>query len=71
MMTYIKLGCNKECDGSDKLQGLLACAHTAHIHVNKLHSQVQGLMVELKVLLHLDQPVHEDGPHTGGQVPLA
>ena len=71
MSTHVKLGSDEERRSSDKLKGLLWCDYPAHVHVHQLDGQVEGLVVELKVLLYLYQPVHQDGSHAGCQVLLA
>ena len=44
--------------------------HVGQEPVDVGHGQVQGLSLELVLLPHLDQPVHQDGPHAVADVGL-
>ena len=68
--TYIELAGNKQRCSPYQLQGFLCDTCFCDVQVNQLHGQVQSLVVEFKVLLHLHEPVHQDGSHASSQVLL-
>ncbi|RUS71537.1 hypothetical protein EGW08_020707, partial [Elysia chlorotica] len=53
-----------------QLQHLLVHLDARQVEIRQLHGQVQRLVVELKVFLDLDQPVHEDSTHCRRDVAL-
>jgi hypothetical protein len=68
---YLKLASNKHGRGANKLQRLLGNAVSVQMLINQLDSNVQRLVVQLKVLLYLYKPVHKHGPHGSRDVGLA
>lgn len=48
---HLKFGCNEDGRGANELQVLPHDHHLHQVVVHQLHSQVQCLMVQLKVLL--------------------
>jgi len=66
--THVKLAGAEERSCSNQLEPLSLRASLAEVQVDQLDCEVQRLMVQLKVLLDLHQPVHQHRPHARGQV---
>ena len=64
-VTYIKLAGNEHGSGPQELELFPAERLHSQVMIHHLDGQVQGLVVELKVLLDLHQPVYQDGSHGG------
>ena len=71
--TNVKLRGGEERGGPDELEAVALDGRAAAAQqvVHQLDGQVERLVVQLKVLLHLDEPVDEHRAHAGRQVRLA
>ena len=64
------LGSNEHAGGADQLELGPLDRHVGEEPVDVGHSQVESLGLELVLLGHLHQPVHQDGPHGVADVGL-
>ena len=67
---YFEFACNKHGSTAEQLQLLLLYLASIQIQIEQFNAQVQDLVAELELLLHLDHPVDEQQAHLSVYVRL-
>lgn len=67
---YLEFSGNEHAGGPNQLEVLSLHLSTAEVGVHQAYGNVEGLVEQFKVLLHLNKPVDENGAHRSIDVGL-